>query len=196
MFRHLGTKMLVLILPVVLLTVILSTVISSNTGRNIIDSQIQARIEAEQHAQLETIGSKFKSAEDLAEDLSVFVHETYRSTGIDSYEQMMSEVIKKDDIILGAGIWFEPYLYDGSQKYMGPYVYKSGTEILRTYAYSNEEYDYFTQYYYTASKNERQTVLTNPYYDLTSDLYMITCAVPLIEDNKYIGCVTVDIQLS
>ena len=46
-------------------------------------------------------------------------------------------------MVLGNGIWFEPNVYDASQKYVGPYFYKEDGKIVTTLDYSNAEYDYF-----------------------------------------------------
>ena len=39
-------------------------------------------------------------------------------------------------------------------------------------------------------------MITDPYYDDVSGLIMSTCSTPIMKDGKYLGCVTVDIELS
>lgn len=68
--------------------------------------------------------------------------------------------------------------------------------ITTTYDYSNAEYNYFSQEYYTLAMAATEPVITDPYYDLTSDTIMSSCTMPIIDGNKYIGCVTVDVELS
>lgn len=197
MFRHIRTKILVLTLPVLFITILLSFAVSVNLGEKIINSQIQERIEAQQLAQVSLIETKLQCARDLTTDIAVFVSRSYTSSELETYEDILEEIIQKDSFVLGAGIWFEPYAYDSSEKYVGPYVYKDSKSLVTTYDYSNAEYDYFTQEYYFDVKSTKSMVFTNPYYDQTSDLYMLTCSTPIIdEDGNFLGCVTVDIQLS
>ena len=50
--------------------------------------------------------------------------------------------------------------YDPDQEYVGPYVYKDGSSTVVTYDYSNADYDYFNQEYYTAVKNQKNANIT------------------------------------
>ena len=116
--------------------------------------------------------------------------------GLSDYEEMLTNVITQEDIVSGSGIWFAPYAYDSNEKYVGPYVYKDGSSTVITYDYSNAEYDYVSQEYYTIAESSTEPVITDPYYDPTSDTIMSTCTAPIIADGKFIGCVSVDIILS
>ncbi len=197
MFRHIRTKILVLTLPVVFVTILFEFAVSVNFGKNIIDSQIQERIESQQLVQVSIIENKLECARSLSEDLSSFVRNSYKNYELETYEEIIKELIPKDNFILGSGIWFEPYAYESSQKYVGSYVYKDGDELVTTDDYNGAAYDYFSQEYYLKVKDTKNVIFTDPYYDETSDLYMLTCATPLWDElGKFLGCVTVDIQLN
>ena len=131
----------------------------------------------------------------MATTIANMVETSYRSTEMAEYEKMLANIISANDIVLGSGLWFEPYAYDSEEEYMGPYVYKDGDSTLTTYDYSNAEYDYFSQEYYTMCVDATEAQFTDPYYDPTSDTIMSSCACPIIVDGRYIGCVTVDIEL-
>ena len=92
-----------------------------------------------------------------------------------------------NELVMGSGLWFEPYTYVADEEYMGPYVYKEGSGVTTTYDYTNAEYDYFSQEYYTMCVNAKEAQFTDPYYDPTSDVIMSTCACPIIVDGKYMG---------
>ena len=82
---------------------------------------------------------------------------------MDNYKGTITKIITNNDTVLGSGIWFEPYMFDEKEMYMGPYWYKDGGQIVETYDYSNAEYDYFNQEYYLNAKSlsEGQAIITN-----------------------------------
>ncbi len=195
-FKKIGTKMLALILPVVIVSMLLLTLISSSSSKTIIYQQIASRMQAELSAQSGVMGEELHTVAAMAQSISRVIGTTYRTTSMDTYEVMLGELIKDNDMVLGSGLWFEPYAYSASDEYMGPYVYKDGDSIVTTYDYSNAEYDYFNQEYYTQAKASEEPVFTDPYYDETSDTIMSSCSMPIIVDGSFIGCVTVDIELT
>lgn len=109
---------------------------------------------------------------------------------------MLGEIANSNNIILGSGIWFEPNVFDANEEYVGPYVYKDGDQLSVTYDYSNAEYDYFSQEYYTLAKGSKSAIITDPYYDETTDLVMSSCTMPIFDGAQFIGCVTVDMELT
>ena len=193
----LRVKMLASLLPVTIIAMVFLTVISAITSRGIINTQIQSTMEAELKANMNDISSNLDIVKSTALNLSTTVAKTYKTTPMEEFKDVFSDTIKQSDIINGAGIWFEPYIFDQSQEYMGPYWYKDGNEIVETYDYSNAEYNYFTQEYYTISKTLKkgEAHITDPYYDPTSKTVMSTCVAPIYVNDKFIGCVTSDIVL-
>lgn len=195
-FKKIGIKLLVFILPVVILAMLVLTVISANFSTNIIDQQIKNYMTAELNAQMNSIQRELDVVSSTAVSISKTIGTTYQTTEMAVYEEMLEQIIMENDIVLGSGLWFEPYAYNNSEKYVGPYVFKDGAGVVTTYEYEGEGYDYFSQEYYTNAKNSETAVITDPYYDETSQLIMSSCSAPIIENGKFIGCVTVDIELT
>ena len=131
-----------------------------------------------------------------ADTLSKTIASTYKNTTMDEYEVLLNSLISDNDMILGSGIWFEPYVYDKTQEYMGPYVYKNGDSIDLIYDYSNADYDYFNQEYYIRAKASSTAIITDPYYDETTGMVMSSCSMPIYDADTFIGCVTIDLQLT
>ncbi len=194
-FKRISTRMLVRIVPVILIAMGILTAVSMRSSKAIITEQIASSMEAELRAQDGAMGEYLDSVSDMATMFANIVETDYTTTDIKTYEKMLASLISENSIVQGSGIWFEPYVYDSEEKYMGPYVYKDGDNISTTYDYSNADYNYFQQEYYTMSKSAQEAQFTNPYYDETSNTIMSTCACPMIVNGKYIGCVTVDIGL-
>lgn len=194
-FKKIGTKMLVVILPVVILAMLLLTAVIGFSSRDIINDQIDSRMQEELSAQSGVMGEDLHTVSSMAQSISRVVATTYQTTSMDTYEKMLGELIQDNDMVSGSGLWFEPYAYQADAEYMGPYVYKDGDQLATTYDYSNAEYNYFAQEYYERAKASTEPVFTDPYYDETSDSIMSTCAMPILVNDQFIGCVTVDIQL-
>lgn len=194
-FKKIGTKMLVVILPVVILAMLLLTAVIGFSSRDIINDQIDSRMQEELSAQSGVMGEDLHTVSSMAQSISRVVATTYQTTSMDTYEKMLGELIQDNDMVSGSGLWFEPYAYQADAEYMGPYVYKDGDQLATTYDYSNAEYNYFAQEYYELAKESTEPVFTDPYYDETSDSIMSTCAMPILVNDQFIGCVTVDIQL-
>lgn len=194
-FKKIGTRMLATILPVIILAMLALTLVSMQSSKKTINDQIKTAMESELLAQEGEMGEYLDSVSNMATIIADTVETSYTAIQMSEYEKMLANIIQSNDIVLGSGLWFEPYAYDAAQQYMGPYVYKDGGSTVVTYDYSNAEYDYFSQEYYTMCVNATEAQFTNPYYDETSNTIMSSCACPIIVDGKYIGCVTVDIEL-
>jgi len=193
----LRVKMLVSILPCIIIAMILLTWISAATSKGIIDDQIENRMHAELTTSINEINTNLSVVRGTASDLAATVAGTYQSATMDQYRTVFGTAVSNSSLLSGSGIWFEPYVYDANQEYMGPYWFKDGEEIVETYDYSNAEYDYFSQEYYTTAQSlaEGETDITDPYYDPTSQTIMSTCIAPIYVDGQYIGCISADITL-
>ena len=195
-FKKISTRMLAIIVPALVIGMTVLNLISLSNSRNIINEQIGYHMESELKAADWKITGYLNDIVTMAETISSTVGDTYKDTSLEEYEKMLADIIQNNDMVLGSGLWFEPYVYDEKQEYVGPYVYKDGSSTVVTYDYSNAEYDYFNQEYYTAVKDKTVANITDPYYDETSGLVMSSCSMPITVDGKYIGCVTVDMELS
>ena len=195
-FKKIGTKMLVMILPVLVLAQIVLTIMSATSSEALVDRKTQESMQAELRANSSEVTGYLQDVETLANSIAISVASSYTYTEWAAYEKMLQDMIATNDIVLGSGLWFEPYAYDPEQQYYGPYVYKDGDKAVTTWEYSNAEYDYFTQEYYTNAMGSDKPMITDPYYDPTSATIMSSCSTPIVVDGKKIGCVTVDIELS
>ncbi len=188
--------MITFTVPVLIISMLVLSYFSISSSRKVITEQVNSRMNAELASAEHNIEEKLKGISTMAITIAEMVVGGYENTPPEGYEIMLSKVIASDDMVLGSGLWFEPYAYDPAMEYFGPYIYKDGGSIVTTYEYSNADYDYFNQEYYTNAKNSKSMMITDPYYDDVSGLIMSTCSTPIMKDGKYLGCVTVDIELS
>lgn len=191
------TRLLVSILPIIIIAMAMLTYISALNSSRIISDKINEWMDSELKAASNEIEADLDSVSQMAETLSNFVKTTYGSLTLAEYETMVGKMIMQNDLVLGSGIWFEPYVYDSNEKYIGPYMYKDGGTTVVTYDYSNAEYDYFTYEWYTGAIESSVPVFTDPYYDPTLDVIMSSCTMPMYDDKgTFLGVVTVDMELT
>ena len=196
-------KLILMIAPIVLVSLVIVTVVSSEMAAAAIESQVSQTMTSELNANMNSVDGKLEKIRRTAENLSIFVGDTYQTTDMETYAKIFSDTVSADGLILGSGIWFEPKVYTGDKKYagetyVGPYWYKDGSDIVEDWEYSNADYDYFVQEYYTnaAAMTSVDAVITDPYYDEASSSIMASCSAPIFDEGgKYIGCITVDISL-
>ncbi|MCR4896391.1 MAG: methyl-accepting chemotaxis protein [Lachnospiraceae bacterium] len=191
-------KMLIGILPLFAGALIIMTAISATRSNTIISEQVESTAQQTLQAAVNTMDGDLQEVRRTALNISRAVSATYRSASLEDLKNMLVSIIGDNDMVLGSGLWFEPYVYDSAEQYIGPYWYKDGGSIVETWDYSNAEYDYFAQEYYLNAKaiTSMRAEITDPYYDPTSGCVMATCSAPLFDNGAYIGCVTVDIELS
>lgn len=195
-FKRISTRMTLSILPIILVALIALTAISLTNSKNIINKQTSEKMSYILKANDGAMGHYLNSIEGMASTLASSVESSFSTIGLSMYERMLAKVIPENEVVIGSGLWFEPYSIYSSKEYVSSYVYKNGENIEVTYDYSTPEYNYFEQDYYKRAKaTTASSIFTDPYYDPVSDTYMATCAAPIIVNDKYIGCVTVDINL-
>ena len=196
--KKISIKMLAVILPVIIISMSVLTIISARSSQNIIQEQVADAMDSAIDAQMNNITKELAVVEKSSMDLSRLVGLTYSVEELSTYEKILQKIADDNPLILGCGIWFEPYVYDADKKYVGPYVYKDGDSFVTTYDYESEEYDYLNQeYYLNVANGETAPVFTSPYYDEGMGMTLSSCSMPIFDDaDNFIGVITVDIDLT
>ena len=194
----LKTKMLLCILPVMAIAMAILTYIAAQQLTSNLQSANKEYMNETVLANTNSLDGELEIIRTTAINIAEMVSTSYRFVEMDNYKGTISKIITNNDSILGSGIWFEPNTFDANEKYIGPYWYKEGSQIVETWDYSNAEYDYFAQEYYTNAKSlsNGQAMITDPYYDATSGTVMASCSAPIYDGTTYVGCVTVDMELT
>jgi methyl-accepting chemotaxis protein len=193
----LRAKMLLCILPIMAIAMVLLTYVAANQLSTSIQTATTDTMNQTVIANANIVDGKLNIIKTSCVDIAQMISTSYRFVTMDNYKGTITKIITNNDTVLGSGIWFEPYMFDEKEMYMGPYWYKDGGQIVETYDYSNAEYDYFNQEYYLNAKglSEGQAIITDPYYDPTSGIVMASCSAPIYDNGTYVGCVTVDMSL-
>ncbi len=196
MFKHIRTKLLVTIIPVLFLIIVCIFEISAISEFQVVMEETEDKMNSIQIEQTIQIESVLDSMIRMVTNLAIFVEETHDHETLEVYESMLMSVVETKSVIYGLGIWFEPYTYDSNKEYVAPYAYKENGIAKITYEYENNEYDYFNQEYYMEAKETGKVVVTNPYFDEASNSFFISCAMPFYDTaGVFLGCVSADFEL-
>jgi methyl-accepting chemotaxis protein len=192
----LGKKLVIAFLSVVMLATVSVAAINLLSARSAIQTLIEERVNKELELLVEDTEHQFTSHENVARSAAATYVAMDEKLTKAEYRDILENMLKMNQATLGAGIWLEPNTYENEQ-YFGPYVYKDGSELVYTLDYEDPAYDYPNTDWYLLGKNlDGQSGWTDPYYDETSGITMITTAVPIIEQDKIIGVVSADYDLS
>ncbi len=191
-------KLLLSIIPTVAIALLAIGLGTGIMSQRIINQATSSQMTATLGELENFVNGQLAEVKRTAKTLAQSVAGTYKEASLSAYKDAFGAVVSDNDMLMGAGIWFEPNVYDANEKYVGPYWYKEGGQIVETMEYSNASYDYFNQEYYQNAKKMStiDAVITNPYYDETSGQIMASCSSPILENGKFIGCITVDLMLS
>ena len=197
-------RQIITILPIVSALLIVLTVTTVIRSQNLIMERANNEMTATLETNVNLISDKLDTIKAQCNTLAQLVGGTYSTSNIDQYKDAMTRLVKSNEMVLGSGLWFEPNAVDPNEYYYGPYWYKNVVdgawdkgELIECWDYSNAEYDYFAQEYYTNTFNMTSAEITDPYYDETSGLVMATCSAPIKSaSGQFLGCVTVDVMLA
>jgi len=189
-------KTLVTILPLIVLTLVVMTAISYKYSEALLNNEIQNKMSAKLGGTINDIEKQLSEHSTLVQGLVSIVEASGTSLDTAQYTNLLEKTITASNVTFGAGVWYEPYIYKNDLKYFGPYAYKDKDKVVFTEEYANEKYDYPNQDWYKIGKNTKEkNVWTDPYYDDTTKVTMLTNTAPFYdEQGKFEGVVTGDLD--
>lgn len=196
-FKSIKSALLSIVLPLVIVGMFTISLIGYFYSKTIINNEIGEKMDLELKYITEGIEKELSNHNQLAITLGKAVEASIATANEKSYTEMIEKVITTNEETFGSGIWFEPYGFDEKQKYFGPYASKDNGQVSLTMEYSNEGYNYFNYDWYTNAIKAKDTIAwSEPYYDETSDITMITTSLPFFDNSeKPAGVVSADINL-
>lgn len=196
--KTIRAKTMVAILPLLLVIIVALSWLAYNYASYIIETELNTSMGWQLSSTLQNFETELNAHKMIGQTLSCVAENTGSSLSEEQYRAILEKAIKSNPSTLGAGIWFEPFAYRSDVKYFGPYAYKENDKVLYTREYMTESYDFHNQNWYKLGAGASQTVTwTDPYYDDTTKITMITMATPFYDKNKRLmGVVTADLNLS
>ncbi len=196
-FKSIKSTMLSIILPLVIVAMSILAILGYFYSKGIINDEISKKMNYQLDYVTENIEKRLSNHNQLALGLAKAVEASIEIGKEETYSSMIEKFTSTNEETFGSGIWLEAYVLNKNEKYFGPYAYKDNGKIVITMDYSNATYDYFQYDWYKGAKNiKNASIWSNPYYDETTDITMITTSVPLYnEKDEFIGVVTADTNL-
>lgn len=108
-------KLLFRILILVVFVTTLLTAVSFKMAVSIIEEQMNNEMIAQLNYQETRINEIMTAIETRAEDLAGNISLQYANVKQNDIEQNIINIAQSDDMILGSGVWFEPYIYNPSE---------------------------------------------------------------------------------
>ena len=196
-FRSIQTKTLLLILPALILIVIGISVVVFIYARSIIMEEAKNVMKEQLRSTDQSIENRLIAHSRVVESLGKTVGGLYADLTLDQYNAMFAHNLEINPDTFGLGIFFEPNQYKANIKYFSSYAYHGQNQIVTTQEYNDPAYNYPGQPWYTIAVGKKDISYTDPYYDKTTDVTMLTAALPIFTPQKqFLGVVTGDISLT
>ena len=191
-------KINLVVIPTVLIALILLTTISYFSTRSIINSQTEMNMQSKLSSNSEMAQKLLLNNARVVETLAKTVESSYGALSKDNYVSLLEKFPQTNSETCGVGVWFQPYKYNKSIKYFGPYAYKDGGKVVYTDDYSKAEYDYPSQEWYKLGLDVNKAVnWSEPYVDPVTKVSMITASSHFVDKkNNIVGVTTADMDLT
>ncbi len=200
-FRSVKLKMCLSLLPAIIAGLFIITALAGyNSYENI--------AELTEHGTHQTIKANALDIHERLERMKLICrHMTnnaefdYKNETVEQLAQDMVDTLSDENMANGGGIWFEPFAYNAETQYVCPFVYRENGKLKISYDYVAESGEYIPTDWYQLGKSAGagKAALTEPYFDPTAKIMMVTYSAPMYsegETDKFIGAVTIDISLA
>ncbi|UCZ53768.1 methyl-accepting chemotaxis protein [Bacillus shivajii] len=189
-------KVLIFI-PIALISLILLSYFSYSFSKSELETQITEKMTHINNEVIHNIDSQFIAHQRIGESIAALIEATGTDIDQEGYAETLKHAVQINEDTFGTGVWFEPYQYDEERRYFGPYVYEDNGQTFFTDEYESAQYDYHSHEWYQVGREQGTVVWTEPYYDETLDMTMITTTIPFYDQQgSFLGVVTSDIDIT
>lgn len=189
-------KKILIFVPIVFVSLALLAYLSYQSAKQALEEEINDKMVYLSNDIEHFIDGQLMGHQRLGETMAQNIKQFGQALSRDQYYQLMTDFIQLNEDTYGMGVWFEPNQYDEALEYFGPYAYKDGESVIFTDEYETRDYHYPTQDWYQSTKETNTVMWSEPYYDQTLDMTMITTSIPFEMNNQFSGVVTSDIDIS
>ena len=199
-FRSVKLKMCLALLPPIVIGLAVITALAGSSSYDNISDLMEQSTRQTIKANAIDIHERLERMKLVCENLAGSVEYDYRQESQEELAKDMVKALEDEDMANGGGIWFEPFAYRPETRYACPFVFRENGALRVSYNYVAESGDYVPTDWYQMGKTagHGKSALTEPYYDPSAKIMMVTYSSPLYAEGdtgKFIGNVTVDISL-
>lgn len=198
MFRHIKTKIILFLIPVIVITVVFTYSISVKIGRDLIQSEIEQRMLLIDQLKSSEIEKVLNEIELMSVGIASGVTATYENSVAEDYETILSSMLDVNDVIDGVAIVFAPYVMGGEYSYLATYASRGkDDEKVSNVDYKEDTYNFYAGEYYELAMQTDDIAFTDAYPDkLTGETIIVSSLAIHNDGGEFIGCVIVKIELS
>lgn len=194
--KSIKSKLIIFVSGVTILLFALQMIFSSYNFYTSYRQEIEDKLKFQAEKESNYLNSIFAKFEELSVNYAAAV------ASVDHYDEdtlftLFEKSIQKEPMLVGGGHWLEPYEYDETRKFYGPYMYKEGNEVKLSWDYSTGETDYFQfDWYQNGIRSNGKSVWSEPYADAVTGVPMLTITSPIVIDQETKGVITLDIGIA
>lgn len=147
MFKKIGTRMYVVILPIVILSLLGVVLLNYSQAKKALNSQIEETMQIALNSDISQIVADIDTVTTITQDIADSFASTHNKVSdINDYNEFLAEKVEESDLITAIGIFTEPGTMDNSNDLINTYVYKDDSGISNMVV---EDYKYTDIYWYT-----------------------------------------------
>lgn len=192
-FKALGILGMMLTVVVITIVYVLDT-----TGNSMVRDSANQRVEAQVETVAQSLGQLSNSVGTVALSLANTLSLQDSDTVI---EQKLANMFRNPhirDMVASGGFWPEPYLYHPDKVKASVFIVIDDDGAFRRINDYNEEdatpYQ-LSEWYAPARYAKEKAYWSRAYIDPYTNEPMVTCTVPIFNQNLFVGVVTIDVRL-
>ncbi|MBB5172357.1 methyl-accepting chemotaxis protein [Texcoconibacillus texcoconensis] len=184
-------------IPMALVALILLSFFSYSFSKAELETQISEKMGHINAEVINDIDAQFLAHQRIGESIAAMVEARGNALTAEDYTETLKRSVELNEDTFGTGVWFEPYTFAEDVEYFGPYAYEEDGEVLLTDEYETSDYDFPSHDWYQVGEESSDVAWTEPYYDETLDITMVTTSIPFKDENgQFGGVVTADIDIT
>lgn len=164
-----------------------------------INEEIKEKMPLKMDAVISEMNIKMNLHSSIVRSLASFAQSNGGLISRDVYVRVLKDIAGDNHASFGFGVWFEPFKYNQSIKYFGPYAYRDKGNIIITSDYETNDYNFHGQEWYKTGKGKPVNNISwsIPYFDDVSGVTMISAVSPFFDNaGKFQGVSSGDFDLT
>ena len=200
-FRSVKLKMCLSLLPPIVAGLVVITALAGYSSYENISELTEQSTYQTIRANAVDIHERLGRMKLICENLAGAVEFDYLKENQEELAKDIVGALEDEEMANGGGIWFEPFAYRPEEQYVCPFAFRENGKLKVSYDYVAESGEYVPTDWYQLGKKagHGDVALTEPYYDPSAKIMMVTYSSPLYTEGKegaFVGNVTVDISLA
>lgn len=184
------------VLPVVIALIITISLTGYFYSKNIIMHQLDTEMSSKISEAVKTTEITLLRQKAIAKSMAKTIESNFENIPIEAYDQLLLSYIDMYPETTGMGIWFEPFMFSGMEKF-APYGFRDGDNIVSDKNYTTGDIDIWKTEWYEVGTADEDGGWTKAYADPVTGVPMVTISYPMYTiSGELLGCVTADIDMS